>query len=163
VTTESAVEFETESRVHIGLEVADRDRAVAFYRVLLGVEPAKVRPGYAKFEPAAPPLNLSLIEHPGAGPTALPASLHYGIQVKSTEDVRRMAGRLEAAGIATRVEEEAACCYAVQTKVWATDPDGHRWEVFVVLGDAERRADATAACCPEAEAACCPPGATDCC
>jgi hypothetical protein len=52
------------------------------------------------------------------------------------------------------VEEQTACCYAVQTKAWVTDPDGNRWEVFVNLDDdAAARATAGAACC-EAAAAC---------
>jgi hypothetical protein len=24
------------------------------------------------------------------------------------------------------------CCFALQDKVWITDPDGNRWEVFTV-------------------------------
>ena len=30
------------------------------------------------------------------------------------------------------VEDDVTCCYAVQDKVWAIDPDGHRWEIFLV-------------------------------
>jgi hypothetical protein len=34
------------------------------------------------------------------------------------------------------VEEETTCCYAVQDKVWVSDPDGAPWEVYTVLADA---------------------------
>jgi hypothetical protein len=28
------------------------------------------------------------------------------------------------------------CCYALQDKIWVTDPNGYRWEIFVVkVGD----------------------------
>ena len=38
------------------------------------------------------------------------------------------------------------------TKVWVTDPDGNRWEVFVVLEDAGARCEPDAACCETAAA-----------
>ena len=36
-------------RPHLALTVTDVERSLPFYRALLGAEPAKVRPGYAKF------------------------------------------------------------------------------------------------------------------
>jgi hypothetical protein len=53
--------------------------------------------------------------------------------VKSTEGVNAIAHRLRDAGLETAVEDNVTCCYAVQNKVWATDPDGNKWEVYVVL------------------------------
>lgn len=145
---ESAVVFEGESRIHIGLEVTDLERSLAFYRVLLGEAPVKERPGYAKFEPREPSLNLSLSEG-GAAPARAAGGGHYGLQVQSTDAVAAVAARLQAAGIPTRTEEGTTCCYAVQDKVWAEDPDGRPWEVFVVVeADAGRReAPAPGACC----------------
>lgn len=129
---ESAVDFATASRIHMGLAVTDVERSKAFYRTLFGQAPTRERPRYAKFEVAEPPVNLALNEVAGAtGPTS--SVEHLGIQVKSTAAVRRAAERLAAAGIATEVEERVSCCYAVQSKVWASDPDGNRWEVYVVL------------------------------
>jgi predicted lactoylglutathione lyase len=52
--------------------------------------------------------------------------------VKSTEAVDAMARRLREAGLPTSVEENVTCCYAVQSKVWASDPDGNKWEVIRV-------------------------------
>lgn len=158
---ESAVEFATASRIHIGLEVQDLQRALAFYTLLFQAEPTKERPGYAKFELEQPPVNLSLSENRrlSSRPKTGAAGMHYGIQVKSSDHVQRTADRLAAAGLETRVEEESACCYAVQTKVWATDPDGHPWEVFVVLDADVNIARSTVS---GDEPACCDPTACGC-
>lgn len=150
-TTESAVAFATNSRAHIGLGVTEPERSIDFYRVLLDVEPTKRRPGYARFEVADPPLNLSLIRS-GARRTAAPGPLHYGIQVRSSTAVRDATARLERAGLSVEREDETTCCFATQTKVWATDPDGHRWEVFVVLDDGGDEPASTASACCDAPA-----------
>jgi len=69
---ESAVQFATNSRVHMGFAVRNLERSVAFYRTLFGQEPTKTRPRYAKFEVAEPPVNLALNEVGGAtGPNNL--------------------------------------------------------------------------------------------
>jgi catechol 2,3-dioxygenase-like lactoylglutathione lyase family enzyme len=147
---DSAVQFPTETRVHIGLAVSDLERSIAFYRTLLGQEPTKTRPGYAKFETSEPPLNLALSTVAGpTGPTS--AVSHFGVQVKSTDAVLAMIERLEAGGVPKRVEENVTCCYAVQNKVWATDPDGNKWETFVVLDNNGAQHALTAeACCDTA-------------
>jgi catechol 2,3-dioxygenase-like lactoylglutathione lyase family enzyme len=121
------------SRVQLALNVADLDQAVSFYTKLFGVEPAKLRPGYANFAIAEPPLKLVLIE--GAG---VPGSLnHLGVEVETTEQVADTQRRLAAEGLATAVEDEVSCCYAVQDTVWVDDPSGAPWEIYTVLGDVE--------------------------
>ena len=122
MNTISAVEFPTVSRIHMGLAVRNLTESIAFYKSLFGQEPTKLRPGYAKFEVTEPPVNLSLNE---TGGVTRPSNgvAHFGIQVKSMDAVKEIADRVAAAGIATEVEEEVTCCYAVQNKVWATDPD----------------------------------------
>ncbi|HEX7899834.1 MAG TPA: ArsI/CadI family heavy metal resistance metalloenzyme [Planctomycetota bacterium] len=145
---ESAAKFATRARVHVALATRDLARSTAFYRTLLGQEPTKTRAGYAKFEVAEPPLNLSLNE--SAAPTAPSNGVtHFGIQVKSTAAVKEMIARLAAAGLPTRVEEEVSCCYAVQSKVWAEDPDGNKWETYVLLSDdaPQRASSAGGGCC----------------
>src|SRR5687768_991480 len=144
---ESAVQFETESRIHIGLAVRDMGRSVAFYRTLFGQGPTKTRPRYAKFEVAEPPVNLALNEVGGATGPNNPVA-HFGIQVKSTEAVGAIADRLRAAGQEIAVEENVTCCYAVQNKVWATDPDGNKWEAYVVLDNDGAQHQSPSACCP---------------
>jgi catechol 2,3-dioxygenase-like lactoylglutathione lyase family enzyme len=150
------------SRVQLALNVENLDAAVAFYSKLFATEPAKLRPGYANFAVADPPLKLVLIEGSGAGGTLN----HLGVEVASTDDVTATQARLTSEGLACATEENVACCYAVQDKVWVDDPDGAPWEVYTVLADVEmpagqlRTVDPVdgAACCsvtPEAETARC--------
>ncbi len=130
---------------HVSLNVSDLEASVAFYARAFGVEPAKRRPGYAKFDLASPALNLTMQQ---SAPTGVNAD-HFGIQVASTGDVQAAADAFEAAGLATLKEARTSCCYALQDKVWITDPDGNQWEVFTVLGDADRlrKEDGPGACC----------------
>lgn len=119
-------------KAHVSLNVSSLEKSVAFYQKLFGVEPAKVRAGYAKFDVRNPPLNLALNEFP---PEKRGALSHLGIQVASTEDVLATKERWEKAGLSTKDEMQTNCCYALQDKTWASDPDGNEWEVFVVLED----------------------------
>ena len=151
------------SRVQLALRVADLDASVAFYSKLFGAEPAKRRPGYANFAIAEPPLKLVLIEGAPGDPTRMD---HLGVEVRTTEEVSGAAGRLAAEGLATITEEDTACCYAVQDKVWVTGPGGEPWEVYVVKADADTldKAENSACCAPAGatgEAA--PSGAAACC
>ena len=144
-----AIEFNTPSRIHIGLGVKNLRESVAFYRLLFEQEPTKVREGYAKFEVPTPSINLSLNEIKKVSYPQSPGAFHYGIQVKSTEEVLSAIQRFSTAKLETIIEEKVTCCYAEQDKVWITDPDGNKWEVFVVLGvDAEKKSDETnSKCC----------------
>ena len=119
-------------KAHVALNVGDVERSIEFYRRMLGLEPSKVRRGYAKFDVAEPPLNLTLNERAGVVRGALS---HMGIQVASTGDVLALRERWRAAGLATFDETGTSCCYAVQDKTWVADPDGNEWEAFVVLED----------------------------
>jgi predicted enzyme related to lactoylglutathione lyase len=120
------------SRIQLALNVDDLGPAVAFYSALLATEPAKVRPGYANFAVADPPLKLVLIEKPGAGGTLN----HLGVEVASTDEVDAEQRRLAAAGLASVDERDTTCCYARQDKFWVEGtPSGERWEVYTVLAD----------------------------
>lgn len=134
MTQDSAVHFDTTRRIHMALAVKNLEKSIAFYRQLLGMNPTKTRPGYAKFEVADPPVNLSLNEsRERTGPNN--AVAHFGIQVKSTASVHKMRESLAKAGVECVAEDEVTCCYAVQNKIWVTDPDGNKWEVFVVTNN----------------------------
>lgn len=124
---------DTVSRVQLALNVSNLDQAIEFYRTLFGTEPAKVREGYANFAIADPPLKLVLIAGDGAGGTLN----HLGIEVGSTDEVAAAIVRLQGEGLATAVEEQTTCCFAVQDKVWVHGPDAEPWEVYTVLADAD--------------------------
>jgi catechol 2,3-dioxygenase-like lactoylglutathione lyase family enzyme len=132
-------------KAHVSINVRDIARSIDFYRRMLGIEPSKVRTGYAKFDVQNPPLNLALNQVPGlAGAGALS---HLGLQVSSTEDVLAIRQRWAEAGLVTRDEMKTDCCYATQDKTWVHDPDGNEWEAFVVLKDNLPEVAGAASCC----------------
>jgi catechol 2,3-dioxygenase-like lactoylglutathione lyase family enzyme len=161
------------SRVQLALNVSDIDEAVEFYSKLFGSEPAKRQPGYANFALEDPPLKLVLMEDVAARGQGVAGALnHLGVEVETPDEVTVAAGRLNDKGLETEVEEQTTCCFAVQDKVWVSDPDGAPWEVYTVLADAPAEAgiagDATC-CVPEAVGSVpvsvggSPPGSTPCC
>jgi catechol 2,3-dioxygenase-like lactoylglutathione lyase family enzyme len=132
-------------KAHLAINVADADASVEFYKKMFGIEPSKVRTGYAKFDVANPPLNFTLNQVPFAGRGALS---HLGIQVATTDDVIAMKTAWESKGLIPREEMQTSCCYALQDKAWVNDPDGNEWEVFVVLEDNLTEAKSNdASCC----------------
>ena len=138
------------SRVQLALNVSDIDEAIEFYSKLFGTAPAKVRPGYANFAIAEPPLKLVLIEGHGEAGTLN----HLGVEVMSTEEVVAANSRLTGEGLATATEDQVSCCFAVQDKVWVDGPDGEPWEIYTVLADAEHPAGELRAVEPDADALC---------
>ncbi len=134
-------------KAHLAINVRNVEESIDFYKKMLGVEPSKVRTGYAKFDVQKPPLNFTLNEVPYSGPGALS---HLGIQVASTDDVVAMKKTWEDAGLLPREEMQTTCCYALQDKAWVADPDGNEWEVFTVIEDnlAEPRSNEAACCTP---------------
>lgn len=79
---------------------------------------------------------------------------HLGIEVPSTDDVIAAQARLAADGLETAIEEQTACCYAVQDKVWVDGPGGEPWEIYTVLSDTEMPAGQLRTAVP-GKAACC--------
>ena len=153
------------AKTHVSLNVRDIARSVAFYQAFFGVSAHKRRSGYANFDITQPPLKLALQENaptPGVGTLS-----HLGVQVATAEEVQAARTRLEASGLVSFDEGDTVCCYARQDKVWATDPDGNGWEVYVLLdemddeeddhfsvdGTAARATAERSACC--ADTACC--------
>lgn len=131
------------SRLQLALNVDDLDTSIAFYSKLFATEPAKVRPGYANFAVAEPPLKLVLIENPGQGGSVN----HLGVEVADTDTVDAEQARLAEAGFASVEEKGTTCCYAKQDKFWVEGaPNGERWEIYTVLADAPVES-VEAACC----------------
>lgn len=125
------------SRVQLALNVSDLGAAIDFYSKLFATTPAKIMPGYANFAIVEPPLKLVLIESSAPREGGVNGALnHLGVEVGSPDEVVAATVRLSRAGLETAVEDSTTCCYAVQDKVWALDPDGAPWEVYTVLVDA---------------------------
>jgi len=117
---------------HVALSVTDLPTAIAQYRKILGMEPAKVKPDYAKFEIADPPVILSL--NLGGEPGTVS---HLGIRYAETEQVTQALARTKAEGMAVREQPGTTCCYAKADKFWVHDADGLGWEMYTLLEDAE--------------------------
>ena len=115
-------------RPHISLDVRNVPASVEFYWKVFGVPPQKQTYYYAKFDLTQPALNLSLVSSTGR----ISSVDHLGIEVESIEEIASWKERLQAQGILDRVEENTACCFARQDKLWFSDPDGNAWEVFTV-------------------------------
>src|SRR6266446_10848389 len=140
-TTTTEIQTVKALKAHLALRVRNVEHSIDFYRRMFGIEPSKVRTGYAKFDVHNPPLNFTLNQGSFANRGALS---HLGIQVRSTADVLATRQKWSAAGLLTRDEMQSNCCYAMQDKTWVRDPDGNEWEVFVVLED---NLPESAACC----------------
>jgi len=121
---------------HLSLNVTNLRRSVDFFRILFGVEPAKCRPDYAKFELSDPPVVLSLepSAHGRGG-----ALNHLGFRLSDAGSLVTMQERLEMAGIRSQREEGVECCYARQTKFWVQDPDQNLWEMYILEEDLDHR------------------------
>jgi catechol-2,3-dioxygenase len=119
------------SRLQLALNVSDLDAAVDFYSKMFSTPPAKRRPGYANFAIMEPPLKLVLFENPSAAGKLN----HLGIEVESSEKVAQASDRFQQAHLQVQAEPQTTCCYALQDKIWVTDPDGDAWEVYTVLED----------------------------
>ena len=144
------------SRLQLAINVDDLDTAIEFYSKMFKTEPARVRPGYANFAIADPPLKLVLFDD-GVGNSLN----HLGVEVESADDVERAEARLAADGLDTTGIDDTACCFATKTETWVTAPDGQRWEWYVRTGDSEQldntvlnntalanAAGASTTCCP---------------
>lgn len=134
-------------KAHLAINVRDVEASIEFYKKMLGIEPSKVRTGYAKFDVSNPPLNFTLNQVPFESGGALS---HLGIQVASTDDVLALKKTWESAGLVPREEMQTTCCYALQDKAWVSDPDGNEWEVFTVIEDnlGEAKSNDASCCTP---------------
>jgi catechol 2,3-dioxygenase-like lactoylglutathione lyase family enzyme len=139
-------------KAHLAINVRSVEKSIDFYRKMLGIEPSKVRKGYAKFDVQNPPLNFTLNEVPFTDSGALS---HLGIQVSTTADVLAVRQQWTDAGLFTQDELHTDCCYATQDKAWVRDPDGNEWEVFVVLKDNLPEKEKTAEPAPCCGPSCC--------
>jgi catechol 2,3-dioxygenase-like lactoylglutathione lyase family enzyme len=141
-------------KTHLSLATRDLDASVEFYSTLLDSQPAKHYEDYALFLTERPGLELALTLNPGA---KISSDAHYGVAVDNPQLVVSAIERLKDAGLAVNIETEETCCYAKQKKVWATDPDGRRWETYYVIAETDERESENMSCCWGAgdEMSCC--------
>jgi catechol 2,3-dioxygenase-like lactoylglutathione lyase family enzyme len=121
-------------KLHLSLATRNLKKSVAFYATLLGAAPAKQLRDYALFITADPGLELALDLDKKA---KAPRRQHFGLAVDSVAAVDAQIERLQSAGYDVAVERAETCCYANQTKVWARDPDGRRWETYFVHAEVD--------------------------
>lgn len=117
---------------HVAVYVESIPAAVEQYRKVLGIEPAKVRHDYAKFELADPPVIFSL--NVGGTPGTLS---HLGIRYPGTGDVASEMVRVQQREVPFFKQEGTTCCYAKADKFWVKDADGIPWEMYTLLADAD--------------------------
>ena len=123
-------------RLQLALNVNDLDESISFYSKLFGAEPAKVRPGYANFAIADPPLKLILMESRGRG-----GSLnHLGVEVADADAVDAEQARLSEAGLAAVDERDTTCDMLLGWVVGTLPPVDPRQEELVQKLRAERLA-----------------------
>ena len=141
-------------RLQLALNVADLDEAIAFYTRMFGVDPAKIKPGYANFAIEQPPLKLVLFE--GAGD---PGSInHLGVETETSAEVVAAEARLSDSGLETTGVDDTVCCYAEKTETWVHGPDNTRWEWYVKKADADQLANVVVGAheIPTGGGSCCP-------
>ncbi|HEY2774690.1 MAG TPA: ArsI/CadI family heavy metal resistance metalloenzyme [Candidatus Binatia bacterium] len=117
---------------HVAVYVQDIPQAVEQYRKMLGIEPAKVRHDYAKFELADPPVIFSLNIGGEAGKLS-----HLGIRYGDTGEVATEMVRVKQAEIPLLQQTGTTCCYAKADKFWVRDADGIPWEMYALIEDAD--------------------------
>jgi catechol 2,3-dioxygenase-like lactoylglutathione lyase family enzyme len=116
--------------LHIGVE--QLEEAIGFYSRLLGAEPVKRKPDYAKWMLEDPCVNLAVSTR-----TSTKGVDHLGIQVDEEEELHDIRKRLKAGNLQVSEEGETLCCYAKSDKSWVLDPAGVPWEVYRTMEDAE--------------------------
>ena len=144
-------------RLQLALNVSDLNEAIDFYTRMFDTQPYKVKPGYANWEIANPPLKLVIFENA----TAESGSInHLGVETEAAEQVVAAEQRLTASGLTTTGIDDTICCFAEKVETWVDAPDGNRWEWYVKQADHESQLenvivghDGATSCCPAPETA----------
>lgn len=117
---------------HVSIHVKDIPTAVEHYKKMLGLEPAKVKADYAKFELTDPPVIFSLTLGGEPGQVS-----HLGIRYPGTGEVVTEKVRVKNQGIEMLEQKGTTCCYAKADKFWVRDTEGMPWEFYTLLEDVE--------------------------
>lgn len=132
-------------RLQLALNVKNIEESISYYSNLFQAEPHKRRPGYANFAIENPPLKLVLFENPNATERIN----HLGVELTGDEELETVSQRLQENELIDTIENQSTCCFAMQDKVWSTEPQGIRWEWYKILDDNPGSANDPAAsgCC----------------
>ena len=122
----------SQNTFHVAIYVRDIATAVEHYKNILGLEPAKVKTDYAKFELADPPVIFSL--NLGGEPGTVS---HLGIRYPGSGEVASELVRTKRHGVKVLEQKGTTCCYAKADKFWAHDADGIPWEMYTLLEDVD--------------------------
>ena len=116
---------------HVAVYVQSIPEAVEKYRKLLGIEPAKVRHDYAKFE-------LETLRSSSPSTSAASRDAESPRHPLRGHRRRRLGdGPREAGEVPLFQQEGTTCCYAKADKFWVRDRDGIPWEMYTLLEDAD--------------------------
>ena len=138
-------------RIQLALNVQDLAASIDYYEKLFGVAVAKVKPGYANFEVAEPPLKLVLFQSDEVSDRLN----HVGVEVFDDALVDAAGERQRSAGLEVDMQENEGCCFARQNKAISYAPDGTMWEWYRKVEDLEDFAGpAPGVQAPEAIACC---------
>lgn len=141
-------------RMHVSLYVSNLAASINFYNQLFGQAASKIKPGYAKYMLDSPALIISFIENPERVQENFG---HLGFQVETQAELGKRLETARSQGLVSLEEVGTACCYAVQDKFWATDPDGIQWEIYYFHEDSQfndpkyQGTSPNACCSPEME------------
>ncbi len=119
-------------RLQLALNVADLEAAIDFYSRMFATDPYKVKPGYANWEIADPPLKLVVFERPDLDHGSIN---HLGVEAGTAEEVVAAEARLRGAGLATSGIDDTICCFAEKVETWVDDGRGQCWEWYVKRAD----------------------------
>lgn len=139
-------------RLQLALNVTDLDEAIDFYTKLFATEPYKIKPGYANWEVADPPLKFVLFENASAEPGSIN---HLGVETETADEVVAAEARVSAAGLTTSGVDETICCFAEKVETWIEAPDGNRWEFYVKQADHDSQLESVSIGDPTATPTCC--------
>ncbi len=121
-------------KMHASFYVSNIEATTAFYNHFFDTPPTKMKSDYVKYELAEPALVISFVQNPAKVNNTFG---HLGFRVDTIEAVKNKMETMKEAGIAVKEEFQEVCCYALQDKFWAADPDGINWEVYYLHNDVE--------------------------
>ena len=116
---------------HVHVRVKNLQESVEFYNALFNLEPAVLKPDYAKWMLNDPKVNYAIST--GHAENGIE---HLGLQAESETELKEIYSNMQKAKGTIREEGECTCCYSKSQKSWITDPQGVDWEAFYTHGTA---------------------------